>query len=209
MHVLKQGANGPHRSHEKQFQSMNTFAKSYDYMYIDNYWYFKKNCDIFSCIFENWMASPWIPYIQGCFVPNKIGIGPVVLDKKIFKKNCPCISLFRYKLPWKRTVHSIRSNLNPNFSRIMLFTKFCWNWPSVSGEINFQILSMNFSLFPYDLPFKKRVCPSVWTNLNPLYPRRLCANWNWLRVSREEDFWITSIYFCYFIIISPWKRTGP
>ena len=27
----------------------------------------------------------WIPFTQGCFVPNLVEIGPVVLEKKIFK----------------------------------------------------------------------------------------------------------------------------
>ena len=39
----------------------------------------------------------------------------------------------------------------------------------------------------------------------------LCAKfgWNWLSGSGEEDFLMSSIYFCYFVIISPWKRVGP
>ena len=32
---------------------------------------------------------------------------------------------------------------------------------------------------------------------------------NWPNGSGEEDFLISSIYFRYFIIISPWKRSGP
>ena len=35
----------------------------------------------------------------------------------------------------------------------------------------------------------KKVGLSIWTNLNPLYPRMLCAksDWNWHRGSGEED----------------------
>ena len=33
--------------------------------------------------------------------------------------------------------------------------------------------------------------------------------WNWLSGSGEEDFWITSMHFRYFIIISSWKRVDP
>ena len=49
----------------------------------------------------------------------------------------------------------------------------------------------------------------IWRNLNPLHPRVLCAKivWNW--ISGSEDFLISSMYFCYFLIISPWKRVGP
>ena len=32
--------------------------------------------------------------------------------------------------------------------------------------------------------------------------------WNWLSGSGEEDFWISSMYFRYFIINTPWKRAG-
>ena len=32
--------------------------------------------------------------------------------------------------------------------------------------------------------------------------------WDWLSGSWEEDFLISSIYFCYFVIISPWKKAG-
>ena len=59
----------------------------------------------------------------------------------------------------------------------------------------------------------KRAGPFIWTTciLNPLYPRMLCAKfgWNWPRGSGEEDFFILSMYFHYFIIISPWKKAGP
>ena len=43
------------------------------------------------------------------------------------------------------------------------------------------------------------------------YPRMLCAKfgWNWSSGSGEEDFLISSIYFCYFVIFYPWKRAGP
>ena len=51
----------------------------------------------------------------------------------------------------------------------------------------------------------------IWTNLNPLHPRMLCAkfDWNQRSGSGEEDILISSIYFRYFVIISPWKRAGP
>ena len=58
---------------------------------------------------------------------------------------------------------------------------------------------------------RKRAGPFIWTNLNPLHPRMLCAKfgWNWLSGSGEEDFLIMSMYLHYFVIISPWKRAGP
>ena len=92
----------------------------------------------------------------------------------------------------------------------MLCAKFGWHWPSGSGEEDFLISSMYFRYFVIISPWE-RVGPFIWTNLNPLHQRMLCAKfgWNWLSGSREEDFLISSMYFRYFLIISPWKRAGP
>ena len=50
--------------------------------------------------------------------------------------------------------------------------------------------------------------PIIWTTWNPLYPRMLCAKfgWNWPSGSGKDHFLKT---FHHFVIISPWKRTGP
>ena len=52
---------------------------------------------------------------------------------------------------------------------------------------------------------------SSLNKLNPIHLRMLCAKfgWNWLSGSAEEHFLISSMYFRYFWIISPWKRAGP
>ena len=111
--------------------------------------------------------------------------------------------------PWKRVGPFIWTNLNPLHPR-MLCVKFGWNWPSGSGEEEFLISSMYFRYFVIISPWK-RAGPFIWTNLNPLHPRMLCAKfgWNWPSGSGEEDFLISSMYFRYFVIISPWKRSGP
>ena len=51
----------------------------------------------------------------------------------------------------------------------------------------------------------------IWTNLNPLHPRMYGAKfgWNWPSSSGEKDFNISSMCFCYFVIISPWKIGCP
>ena len=51
----------------------------------------------------------------------------------------------------------------------------------------------------------------IWTNLNPLHPRVLCAKigLNWPRSSGEENFEISSMYFRYLVIKSPWKWVWP
>ena len=110
--------------------------------------------------------------------------------------------------PWKKVGTFICINLNSLYSR-MLCAKFGSNWPSGSGEEDFLILSMYFRYFVIISPWK-RAGPVIWTNLNPLHPRMLLAKfgWNWLSGSEEEDFLISSMYFRYFVIISPWKKAG-
>ena len=117
---------------------------------------------------------------------------------------------FRYFViisPWKMVGLFIWTNLNPLHQR-MLCAKFGWNWPSGSGE-DFLISSTYFRYFVIISPWK-RAGSFIWTNLNPLHPRMLCAKfgWNWPSGSGEEDILISSMYFRYFEIISPWKRAG-
>ena len=47
--------------------------------------------------------------------------------------------------------------------------------------------------------------------MNRLHPKMHCAKfgWNWPSSSGEKDFKISSMYFCYFVSISPWKIGGP
>ena len=70
----------------------------------------------------------------------------------------------------------------------MLCAKFGWNWLSGSGEEDFLILSMYFHHFIIISPLK-RPGPFIWTNLNPLHLRMLCAKfgWNWPSGSGEDD----------------------
>ena len=51
----------------------------------------------------------------------------------------------------------------------------------------------------------------IWTNLNPLHPRMhyLKFGWNYPSCSGEDDYSNSSMYFCNFVFISPWKRMGP
>ena len=74
----------------------------------------------------------------------------------------------------------------------------------------FLISSMYFRYFVIISPWK-RAKPFIWTKLNHLHSKMLCAKfgWNWLSGSGEEDFYISSIYFPYFVIISLSKSAGP
>ena len=66
---------------------------------------------------------------------------------------------------------------------------------------------MYFCYFKIISPLK-RAGLFIWTNLNPLHPRMLSAKLVeiGLVVLEKTIFKISSIYFCYFLIISPWKR---
>ena len=144
-------------------------------------------------IFSPWKrAGPsfeqtWIPFTKGCFVPSLVEIGPVVLENKIFFNFINVFSLFSNLLSLKKGGLLIWTHLNPLHPRI-LCAMFGWNWFSGSGEEDFLISSMCFLYFIIISPWK-RVGPFIWTNLNPLYPRMLCAKfgWNWPRGSRKED----------------------
>ena len=70
----------------------------------------------------------------------------------------------------------------------MLCANFGWNWLSGSGEEDFLISSMYFHYFVFISPWK-RAGPFIWTNLNPLHPRMLCAKfgWNWPSGSGEDE----------------------
>ena len=115
----------------------------------------------------------WIPFTQGCFVPSLVKIGSVVLEKKIFKFRQCIFAICVIISPWKRAGPFIWTNLNPHHPR-MLCVKFGWNWLSGSGEEDFWISSMYFRHFLIISPWK-RPGSHMWTTLNPLYPRMLCA----------------------------------
>ena len=56
----------------------------------------------------------------------------------------------------------------------------------------------------------KRAGPFMWTNLNPLYPRMLCAKfgWNWPSGSGQEDFLNFLNAFSLFLNYLPLEKIG-
>ena len=60
---------------------------------------------------------------------------------------------------------------------------------------------MYFRFFVIISPWE-RAGPFIWTNLNPLHQRMLCAKFGWNSPSGSggEDFLISSIYFHYIVI---------
>ena len=84
------------------------------------------------------------------------------------------------------------------------------NWLSISGEEDFVISSMYFRYFIIISPWK-RAGPFIWTNLNPLHQRMLCAKfgWNWLNGSGEEDFFNFVNVFSLFLNYLLLEKDGP
>ena len=103
--------------------------------------------------------------------------------------------------PRKRAEPFIWTNLIPLHPRMF--------GASGSGEEDFKNLSKYFRKFVIISPWK-RAGPFNWTNLNPLHPRMNYAKfcWNWSS-GFGEDFYNLSLYFGYFVIISPWKKAEP
>ena len=89
---------------------------------------------------------------------------------------------------WKKAWTFILTNLNLLHPR-MLCAKFGWNWAQWFWRKIFLNFIYVFSLFRNYLPLE-RSGPFIWSNLNPLHPRMLCAKfgWNWPTGSGEEIF---------------------
>ena len=108
----------------------------------------------------------------------------------------------------------------------MLCAKFLWNWPSGSGGEDLKILSMYFCHFVIHfeqtwIPFIQRCFVPSWNRLSGSYFVNVFSLFRnsfeqtWIsffvtsRNSWEEDFKTLSMYFPYFVFISPWKRVWP
>ena len=60
------------------------------------------------------------------------------------------------------------------------------------------------------MPSLVELVPVILENLNTLHPRMLCDKFG-LKFSLcfSRRFWISSMHFHFFVIISPWKMVGP
>ena len=81
-----------------------------------------------------------------------------------------------------------------SFHPRILCAKYDWSWPSCFGENEFLISSKYFCYFVIISPWKLKG-PFIWTNLNPLHMRMLCAiiDWNWPSGSWKEDENVNSL----------------
>ena len=124
-----------------------------------------------------------------------------------FLKFINVFSLFRSYLPLEKGVVLPLNKLVFPLPKNALCHD-CLKWARWSLKRRFLKFFNFFSLFRNYFPWKKAL-PFIWTNLNLLRPRILCAKFgkNWPGGSWEEDFLILSMYFRYFVIISAWKRT--
>jgi hypothetical protein len=124
-----------------------------------------------------WFQQIWIPNMSESYHVNLSFSGLVVI-KKIFKRP-PSFCIFVIISPFNRVRPSIRTILNPLYLR-MVCIKFHWNWPAHSGE-DFLKFSVHFYSFAIIFPWRKGL-PFIWTILNPLHLRMICANVGYSRL---------------------------
>ena len=86
----------------------------------------------------------------------------------------------------------------------------CQVWLKLAQKDFFFILSMCFRYFVIFFPWS-RTRPFICKNLNFIHQTMLCTKfgWNWPSGFGANIFCISSMYFCYFVIISPWKKELP
>ena len=150
-----------------------------------------------------------IPFTQEWIVTSLVEIGTVVLEKTIFNFRQCIFRFFVIISPWKRVWPFNWTILNPHHPR-MLYTKFEWYRPSGSGDEFFKISSMYFRYFVIISPWR-RAWPFIWKNLIP--STQECFVPSLVKIDpvvlEKKIFKISSMYFRYFVIISPWKRAWP
>ena len=92
-------------------------------------------------------------------------------------------------------LYPLGEGCGPSFEQIWITTTQACFVP-ILVEIDPVVLKKKiFKVFDIILKFfdiispRKRVWPFIWTNLNPLHPRMLCAKfgWHWPSGSWEED----------------------
>ena len=118
--------------------------------------------------------------------------------RRRFLNSVNVFSLFLLKKAWR----FIRSNLDPLHQRT-LCAKFEWNWPSGSGEADFEISTMKFCDFLI-IWLLKRAVTFIWTNLNHLHPREVfCQDWlelaQWVWRRRFWNFNNVILRFPYYL----------
>ena len=121
-----------------------------------------------------------------------VEIGPVVLAKIFEFRQC-IFTISKLSPLWKEGGPSFDLTLVPFTQRCFVPSLVEFS-PLILEKKIFFISSMYFRYFVHISPFP-RAGPFIWTNLNPLYPRMLCAKfgWNWPSGSGEEDEYVKSL----------------
>ena len=137
----------------------------------------------------SWFSQLWIYTTWGCFHTSFSFPGCLVSEKKIFKE---ILYIFLCKTSTPQCGLTlppgvmIFTTLNLHYLR-MLPHKFQLSWLSGSWEEDFWKFLEIFHYFLIISPFK-RVWPLIFTTLNPLCLRMICAKfgWNWPSSSWED-----------------------
>ena len=119
----------------------------------------------------------WIPIIKGCLCQNWLQLAQWFWRRGFFKNFINVFSLFRNYLPLEKGGDLHLNKLESPYKR-MILAKFGWNWLSGFEEAFFLISSIYFHFFVI-ISLWKRAGPFIWTNMNPLHPRRFCAKFVW------------------------------
>ena len=84
----------------------------------------------------------------------------------------------------------------------MLCVNFGWNWPSSSEERIFKYFQYHFTISLLS-PLRKGFGAFIWTNLNPLYIRMICAKFGWNLTSGSGEYFFNIfnriLHFCYYL----------
>ena len=103
-------------------------------------------------------------------------------------------SLFRNYFPLEKGralyLKKLESPLPKDAFSQVWFILVQWFWRFFFNFVNVFCYIVVISLW-------KRAGPFIWTNVNPLHPRMICAKfgWNWFSGSGGEGFLISSMYF--------------
>ena len=131
----------------------------------------------------------WIPFTQGCFVPNLVEFAQRFW-RRFFFNFVNVFSLFRNYLPLEKCLTFHLNKLKSSSLKEAL----CQVWLKLTQWFRRRFLNFVnvLSLFFNNLPLEKRWSPSfeqIWI------PFTQGVGWNWSSGSGEEDFWISSMYF--------------
>ena len=137
----------------------------------------------------------WIPFTQGCFVPSLVEICQVVLEKKIFFNLSMYFCNFVIISPFQKSWILHLNKFEFPFPKDALWQAWLKLAQWFCRRRFFKFVNVILQVRNY-LPVEKRKWTFVWTNLNPLRPRMLCAKFGWNWPSGSWEAIQISIFFC-------------